>query len=674
VPEIPLYEQQTRLGGSDLGPGPSDWNIRGPEGFAAGLSDLGGSLTRIQDEQAAVAANDELQQARKHWAEQFVAQRDAAQPGAPNFTPDLLKQFDEDTADRLKRAQTQKARNYLKSQLNEVRLGLYQDAVTFEGHAQVQDKNAKLSTGLDAARTAAEFRPGDFPTLYGEQHKAISESGLSSELKQAHEITAHATLADAAVRGMIRSDPTEALTELNNEKSTNPAVNALDFKDREALRNEAEAEIRRRETEARQGQAEAWGAMSSRIADTSAAYQRGLPVPNAPNYNEIAAVAPDRKDVDRIWLNLQRDQQMGSQIRQFNQMTPEQIAASRKGYAVTQGGFGAAEQLQRQDVMDQAARASIETRVKDPAGFAVENGLGWHPLNFQDQNAFTQEIRTRANTQGLVSQRVGIATPLLSKDETSMLVSGMEKMKPEEAMSLYTGLALAAGSDQAYSSMMQQINPDSPVRALVGLRALRSPAVALTMLMGEQILNETRAQKTQDGKPTTGLYLPETGTLKAAFNDAVGSAFADHPEVAMTAFQAVEAYYVGKAAKLGRLAADKSDIDTSIVKEAIKQALGTVVDYNGNGEVIAPWGMDASTFNDRVASAYQAEIKRLGMPAIASGQLSALGLRNAGDGTYNVMAGGLPLYDTKGNPVVLSVQAEHGVSGSFAPHGVTGRY
>lgn len=287
------------------------------------------------------------------------------------------------------------------------------------------------------------------------------------------------------------------------------------------------------------------------------------------------------------------------------------------------------------------------------------------------------QLRDRIVTLDAMRKQYGNQVPLkpLLPQEAAVLASAVDNASANQSVQLFSALRNAAGSDDAYIGIMKQIAPDSPVKSLAGLLAAKqrsitlernwvrsdviasSPDVAGTMLAGLDVLRPSKNEKGQDGAPKVGLYLPPAAEqdLQNEFQAQVGAAFAARPDAAMNAFQAVKAYYVGKASQTGRIASGSTDADSAIAKEAIAATLGEVVDYNGNGEVLAPWGMDHGSFEDRVHQAFIVEAKRRGLGADAVKQLPSLGLRNAGDGTYYVVQGRNFIYDKKGNPLILDV-------------------
>lgn len=280
------------------------------------------------------------------------------------------------------------------------------------------------------------------------------------------------------------------------------------------------------------------------------------------------------------------------------------------------------------------------------------------------------QFRDRAVTLHAMRKQYGEAVPLkpLLPQEAAVLTDALGRGSPRQQAGSLAQLRGAIGDDQLYAAALQQIMPDAPVTAVAGMLAAKqktatlernwfspnvtatSGDVAATVLEGHALLNPTKAAAKEDGKPATKLFLPESRTLQERFVDAVGGAFAGRPAAADVAFQVVQAYYVGKAAQTGRLAAQQQDIDTKLVREAITATLGTVVDFNGGGEVLAPWGMDETTFTDRATAAVRAKL-----PVEMQGRETLFGLRNRGERTYYVTQGRNFLTDGNGNPVVIDV-------------------
>lgn len=263
--------------------------------------------------------------------------------------------------------------------------------------------------------------------------------------------------------------------------------------------------------------------------------------------------------------------------------------------------------------------------------------------------------------------------PLLPQ-EAQFLTRALDQASPKQQAELFSTLRTAIGDDSAYTSAMQQIAPDSPVKALAGMLMAKqrkitleknwiaddvtasSGDVAATILEGENLLNKTKGQKAEDGKPRGNLYIPPRKDFEMQFSRFAGDAFANRPGALEVAVQAAYAYYVGKSSASGRLNVDSKDIDGSLVQQSLTATLGTPVKYGDGGTVFAPWGMSESDFKDKAKASFASEVKARGLPDSTIDQLPRLGLRNLGDGSYYVTQGRNFLYDRKGQPVVIKVQ------------------
>lgn len=374
------------------------------------------------------------------------------------------------------------------------------------------------------------------------------------------------------------------------------------------------------------------------------------------------------------------DEQKVQQV--LRQPIDQQLKFVQDKQATLQSQGGSLRDLANLNRLKGAVEQNVKLMQTEPLIFdAQRTGVDLPPLNLTqlgDPNAnaqISQQIQDRVTTLSAMRKQYGGQVPIrpLLPQEAAQLTSALNSADPKNAAAIYGALQNATGGDMdAYKGIMQQVAPDAPIKALAGMLAAKqrnltlathwfkpndvapSGDVATTMLQGEALLNPSKAQKGEDGRPTSKLFLPETTQLQSDFQDRVGDAFAGRPDAAEKAYQAVQAYYVGKAAQSGRLASGKQDIDSSIMKEAITATLGNVVNFNGNGSVLAPWGMTEADFQDKAHAALikaQATVK----PEFSANLLSA-GLKNNGDGTYYVTQGRNFVPDKKGNPLVITLQ------------------
>lgn len=321
-------------------------------------------------------------------------------------------------------------------------------------------------------------------------------------------------------------------------------------------------------------------------------------------------------------------------------------------------------QLQEAPLLFNQSRTGAPVQPIDIAALADPNGAGMVAGQMRDRVASITAMQKQYGPQ--VQMR-----PLLPQ-ESKFLSAALDQASPRQQVDLFGTLRKSFDDDSAYTAAMQQIAPDSPVKALAGILVAKqrkitlesnvfsadttamSGDIAATLLNGEELLNKTKGQKAEDGK-VKGFPLPPEKEFRDHFSSAAGRVFAGQPQAYEVAMQAVRAYYTGRAAQDGDVS---GQIDGGRMKHAITAVLGEVVNYNGNGEVLAPWGMNKSTFKDKVAEAFRAELKARGMPDSLLDSLPALGLRSYGDGTYHVVQGRGSLIDPRGQPVVIDLSGK----------------
>lgn len=360
----------------------------------------------------------------------------------------------------------------------------------------------------------------------------------------------------------------------------------------------------------------------------------------------------------------------------------EQLKFIQDKEATLESQGGSLRDLANLNRLKGAVQSNVKLMQTEPLQFnATRTGQDVEPLNLSalgDPNANAQisaQIQDRVTTLAAMRKQYGNQVPLrpLLPQEAAQLTSALNSSQPDQQAQIFGALRNAAGDDASFKGIMQQIAPDAPIKALAGMLSSKqrnltlathwfspndvapSGDVAATLLQGEALIDPTKEQKGQDGKPTSKLFLPDTTQMQTDFQSRVGDAFAGRPGAAETAFQAVHAYYVGKAAQAGRLATGKGDIDQGILKESITATLGNVIDFNGKGSVMAPWGMTSGDFQDKAYAALGAAGKAHGLDEAGTAALHNVGLKNIGDGTYYAMQGRNFVKDAKGNPIVVNL-------------------
>jgi hypothetical protein len=291
------------------------------------------------------------------------------------------------------------------------------------------------------------------------------------------------------------------------------------------------------------------------------------------------------------------------------------------------------------------------------------------PLDMSKPETIPDELTKRIGTAKMMADTYGTPYKVLTNGEVSQFTTVLRTMPTQVKMNYLDQIRVGTLSDQrAYMSIMTSIAADSPVTAVAGSMLVKTQAatlpggwaghditvqprdVAATILEGEAILNPTAADKKQDGRG--GKFpMPKENDLQLAFNDTVGSAFRGDAKGYETAYQAYKAYYAGKASRDGIIS---DALDGSRAKEAVFAITGGVTDYNGNGEVLKPWGMPDDQFKDRVQKSFDQQMAAAGLKGSVMDSLSSYGLQSMGEGKYLVTNGSSYLNGKQG-PIVLTV-------------------
>lgn len=319
-------------------------------------------------------------------------------------------------------------------------------------------------------------------------------------------------------------------------------------------------------------------------------------------------------------------------------------------------------------------KTAVETNLKQLAEAPLlfnQNRMGdaVAPLNLQaladpaGAGSLGAQLQERASIIEGMRKQYGEQVPMfaLLPQEARALKDLLGNATPRQQAELFTTMRGAIRDDKLYTDVMKQLAPEDPVLAYAGMIASRdrsitlerhwlsanttvsSGDVATTMLEGAKLLKQEGDKK---------FPLPKDGDFRTAFVEATGSLFAGRPGAADVAMQAVRAYYTGKAASDGDVS---GEVDATRMTQAIRASLGEVADVNGNGEVLAPWGMDADSFEDKAEAAFVAATQNAGLPQTTVDNFGAFGLRQRGENTFYVVSGREFLTDRAGNPLIITI-------------------
>lgn len=183
-----------------------------------GLSDLSRSLYQVagavkekNEEDGRAWAAKAVSEARLKWTQHFVERQAQAEPGAPEFTPKLLADYDTYTTEALANAPTDSARRFLSQRFDEFKVQLGSNAITFEANARIDHRSDQLNEGTRNTAKLMNTDPSQYQAALAEQLAIIDSSGLPPIKKSALRENAISRVSQAAVWSQIQKSPTAFL-------------------------------------------------------------------------------------------------------------------------------------------------------------------------------------------------------------------------------------------------------------------------------------------------------------------------------------------------------------------------------------------------------------------------------------------------------------------------------
>ncbi|MFZ3995976.1 hypothetical protein [Enterobacter hormaechei] len=427
----------------------------------------------------------------------------------------------------------------------------------------------------------------------------------------------------------------------------------------DAASPEAQATFLRQADQIRkQQQAEYRTTIDSRVRDASAAYMRGVDFPNAPTQTDFLAAYGVREGNLR-YTEFRNTQIAGQYIGSFRNMPTSSIQAAVENLKPDTGetGEGYAARAQKYDAVVSAASTVLAQRKADPVQFSLSAGQT-QPIDMTNENSFGKTIALRASQAGELAKSYGTPLTFFSKDEANQIGAFFRDAPVSQQSAYLDTIRKSTGGGQVYMSALQQISTNAPSAAVAGIlmdkpggisaqKSWYNPDVVVSPEAAAQtILSGAAARKGSDG--AKGIPMPKDNDLRLEFSNMVKDAFAGDAQGASMAYEVAKDYYAGAMAKKGVVS---GEIDDDVWKDAINVATGGIHDYNGQGNVLLPWGMSADQFDTRVNQAWQEQVIDAGIKA-PPGQY---GLQSHGDSQYLVKLGTGYLLKQDGTPVIIDL-------------------
>ena len=193
----------------------------------AGIQSVVKANDVVQERDAATAALQSLSQTQSQEAQNLEDQQLKAPPGAPNFTPNFLRDFDTRSKLVVQSAQTRESKQFMQERMLALRAELEHKARYFEAASRAQNNVSVGEKAVDSAANELVNNPTLFTQRLAERHALFDAMPLEPATRQKLKDYAQSEMAKYAVIGRINLDPTRMLIELKAGDSTDPAVKAL---------------------------------------------------------------------------------------------------------------------------------------------------------------------------------------------------------------------------------------------------------------------------------------------------------------------------------------------------------------------------------------------------------------------------------------------------------------
>ncbi|WP_186101399.1 hypothetical protein [Burkholderia gladioli] len=681
---IPTYEQQVQTPLQASGAQTPLTSVQDNTGAAVqqlgqATTQLGGVLEfqKQQDEQANVArqvGND-----RVTWLQNLQQMKDAAAPGAPDFTPTVLKGFDDYAQQQLSTMPDGKPRRFYELQLNELRNSLATSAISWQAQQHRAYNVDQYSQGNDAAARAIAMDPSQYGSLRASNLALISASSLDAETKTKLGEQFKDVAATAAGTRMVNDDPAGALAAMT-QKPDQPLPAGYEWV----------GDLPPAKMLVLQGHARTLLAQQQN-ADASAALQR-----------ENAAADLHNKALDLV----NRGQQLSPDFQnQLLQATAGTAVAdqTRKliGVASQSAGFASAPLAQQAATLqkyhtemvangtdpdtaaavkqlDQIHTASVEAYKTDPWNAALDRGAikAVPPVDTSSLPAIVQSLTGRAQAVGAVENAAGRRVSLLTPAEAQATLQAVDTLPNDQKAVALGQIGAAMGNAQRIGDLAEQWKDKNPAAALAMKAGAAGPTGGPLMMqsglsVGQYILDGKSAQDNKlvktDAAAATGLQAQIAKQLDGVLPPA----------------QLGDARDTAWYATLAAARATGHDVPTSSdVTTGINVATGGLVktggnDPRGNSFMAAkPWGWSDDEYSAGVKAAGLGNIENQpgGQPVdavVANGQripvdqfmkqFASYRLQRVGiGGTYTVLTGARPVTDTTGAPLLIHLSRPRG--------------
>ncbi|MCA8214482.1 hypothetical protein LGN20_11275 [Burkholderia cepacia] len=619
-----------------------------------------------QDEQATVAR--QIGDDRVTWLQNMQTAKDNAAPGAPDFTPNLVRGFDDYAQQQLQQMPDGPAKRFYTMQLGDLRTSLAGQAVTWQAEQHRAYNVSQYQQGNDTAARAIAMDPSLYGSTRASQLALIDTAQLDPQTKTKLVENFKDVASTAAGMRMVSADPAAALGVMT-QKPDQPLPAGYEWV----------GDLPPHKLVALQGHARTLVAQQQNAAERDALQRENAAVDL---HNQALTLVNEGKQLSPEFTNqLLTGTQgtsvagavreligMAAQRAGFASATLPQQAATLQQYQTEAATRGTdPDQAAAVKQLEQIHTASVAAYKADPWNAALDRGVlqGVPQVDTSSVPGLVASLAGRAQAAGAVEAAAGRRVSLMTPDEAQTVLTAVDALPIDTKAQALNQIGQAYGNAGRIADLAAQWKEKSPAMALA-LKAGAADAGGKPLLttsgapLSTFILTGAQALKDKTVKIDD---VAGTG-MRATIANAIGDSLP--PEQADDAKEAAYFIAAGSAARGGRTQPSSTD-----VQNAISGATGGISttggqQINGKPNIVAmPYGWREEDFQSAVKSVTAANIENPGVDSVlangheipvadfvkqfASYRLVRVGVR----GTYAVSTGSKFVTDKTGAPVTV---------------------
>lgn len=542
------------------------------------LSQHADFLARKEQEDWDVEARKSIADFQRTMTESMVNAQTAAEPGAPDFTPEFMKAFEEASVDVRGMAKSPRQLAFVDKELDKMKTGFFGDALVFEAGSRTKKRIGDVQGIIDTERNTLLDDPGAFENSLERTMGLIDSLQVPGDKKDDLRDMAKSDLAKSAIQGMNPYEQYQVLTDGSFNDYLDPDVKA-------SMINTAKAGIKTLEGGVAQNKSDARNA----ISDAKDRIEKGFPPPEdeMAQVDALVVKAGD-KELTKRWADMK---DIGPYTEQLYQATPRILQDHINEDllpALRDGGATEVEML-RYNAAVRVQKEMASAVEKDPISFAART-MDVGALDLNDPAS----LRRRAVVAQNVAEKYQIGTRrFFTDEELNYVQQNIDQKSPEEQLKWGRDLREGFGDAMAGDAFNDIAKRDRVFAHAAGL----DNEPALLALRGRALLKEN-----PDMAPS-----PQQSEIE--FSAMTGGAFEDMPKSRAAVSQTANAIYAQLLSRDGKKikGGDNATIGiyTDIYEKAVRLAVGGTEDDDTTGigvihgsEFILPQGMNQRGFKD----------------------------------------------------------------------------